>query len=130
MLGFWLFMETGALATPWIGHFEVEAAVPPGEAVFVLGTSEELGGDNPTRAVMLAPQGEGKWGGKLRLQTADGIYRYLIRKTGAEEYEDPKNAVLFGEPRVMREVEGGGKLNSRRWKERGSWKPPRFWTHR
>lgn len=109
MLGFWLLMETGALATPWIGHFEVEAAVPAGEAVFVLGMSEELGGDNPTRAVMLAPQGEGKWGGKLRLQTADGTFQYLARKTGAEAFEDPKNALFLEKPRDMREMEGGRK---------------------
>jgi len=126
MFGIWLSMESGALATPLMRHFEVEAAVPPGEAVFVLGTSEELGGGNPTQAVMLAPQGEGKWGGRVRLQTADGTFQYLIRKTGAEEFEDSKNAVFLGRPLGLREVGGGRKARRKELEGEGKLEAPKY----
>ena len=114
LCGFLLAVGTSAFAKGFVHVLEVKASVQPGEAVFVLGSGEELGGDNPTRAVLLAPQQDRKWGAKIRLlEGAGGTYRFLKRKTGAEDFEDPKNAVFLSEPRVMREVEGGRKPEAR-----------------
>ncbi len=80
----------------------------------MVGESKELGEGDPLRAVMLAPLGEGKWGGKIQMPLeTQGTYRFLKRKTGVEEFEDPANAVFLGKPRVMREVEGGRKAEAR-----------------
>ena len=76
----------------------------------MVGSAEELGAEDPLRAVMLAPQREGKWGGKVELPVGtEGTFRYIKRKVGAEEFEDPKNTVFLGEPRVLQEVKGGRK---------------------
>jgi predicted alpha/beta superfamily hydrolase len=76
----------------------------------VVGSAEELGAGDPLKAVMLAPLGEGKWGGKVELPVGtEGTFRYIKRKVGAEEFEDPKNTVFLGEPRVLQEVKGGRK---------------------
>ncbi|NBT90750.1 MAG: hypothetical protein EBT50_07990, partial [Verrucomicrobia bacterium] len=57
---------------PWgleaeVQEFSVEVRASPDEAVLVVGSAEELGTGDPLRAVMLAPQREGKWGGKVKL---------------------------------------------------------------
>ena len=110
-----------------VHEFSVEVRASPGEAVLVVGSAEELGAGDPLRAVMLAPQGEGKWGGKIRLpaETA-GTYQYLRRKTGAKDFEDPKNAVLLGKPRVMREVEGGRKAQFNQLAGKGKVEAPKY----
>lgn len=110
-----------------IQEFSLEVQVSLKEAVFVVGDAEELGAGNPLRAVMLAPQGEGQWGGKIRLPVATtGTYQYLKRKTGAEEFEDPANVVFLGKPRVMREVEGGRKPDAREVAGTGKLEIPRY----
>ncbi len=102
---------------PWclkaeVHEFSVEVRTSSDEAVLVVGSAEELGAGDPLKAVMLAPLGEGKWGGKVRLPAGTtGTYQYLKRRTGAEEFEDPKNAVFLGEPRVLQEVKGGRKAS-------------------
>ena len=101
--------------SPWcleaeVYEFSLEVGTSPDETVLVVGSAEELGAGDPLRAVMLAPQGEGRWGGKIELPTGtEGTYRFLRRKTGVEEFEDPKNGVFLGEPRGIRKVEGGRK---------------------
>ena len=107
--------------------FSVEAQVLPDEAVFVLGKAEELGAGDPLKAVMLAPQGEGKWGGKIRLpaETA-GTYQYLKRKTGVEEFENPNNAVFLEKPRGRREVEEGRELEAKKVEGRGKLQAPKY----
>ncbi len=111
--------------SPWcleaeVQEFSVEVRSSPDEAVLVVGSAEELGAGDPLRAVMLAPQGERKWGGKVQLPAGTtGTYQYLKRRTGAEEFEDPKNAVFLGEPRVLQEVKGGSRAGGRREGERG-----------
>lgn len=110
-----------------IQEFSLEVQVSLKEAVFVVGDADELGAGNPLRAVMLAPQGEGQWGGKIRLPAATtGTYQYLKRKTGAEEFEDPANAVFLGKPRVMREVEGGRKPEAREVAGNGKLEIPKY----
>ena len=97
-----------------IQEFSLEVQVSLKEAVFVVGDAEELGEGDPLRAVMLAPEGEGRWGGKIwLLPGTGGAYRFLKRKIGAEEFEDPANAVFLEKPRVMREVAGGRKPEAR-----------------
>ena len=93
----------------------------------MLGSQECLGGNHVTQAVMLAPQGEGKWGGKIRLPLGTaGTYQYLKRKTEAQEFEDPKNAVLLGKPRDMREVEGGKKARLKKLEGQGKLEAPKY----
>jgi len=107
-------------------EFSLEAQVAPDVAVFVLGEAEELGAGDPLKAVMLAPQVEGKWGGKIRLPAGTvGTYQFLKRKTGAEEFEDPKNAVLLGKPRDMREVEGGRRAQFQETNGQGKLEAPK-----
>ena len=97
--------------SPWcleaeVYEFSVEVGTSPDETVLVVGSAEELGAGDPLRAVMLAPQGEGRWGGKIELPAGtEGTYRFLRRKTGVEEFEDPANAVFLGKPQVLRGVE-------------------------
>lgn len=106
--------------------FETATAVESGESIFLLGTDECLGSDDVTQAVMLAPQGDGKWGGKIRLAVGTtGTYRYLKRKTGAEEFEDPANVVFVGKPRVMPEV-GGRKIEAREVEGKGKLEIPKY----
>lgn len=108
-------------------NFSIEVQASLGEAVFVVGPAEALGAGDPLRALMLAPQGEGKWGGKIWLPAGTtGTYQYLKRRTGAEEFEDPKNAVFLGEPRVLREVEGGKDLKASEVERRGELKAPKY----
>ena len=123
----------GLLALGWASVsakdlvFETATAVESGESIFLLGTHECLGRDDVTQAVMLAPQGDGKWGGKIRLTVGmRGTYRYLKRKTGAEEFEDPANVVFVGKPRVMPEVEGGRKIEAREVKGKGKQEIPKY----
>jgi len=93
----------------------------------VVGTAEAWGSGDPLRAVMLAPQGEGEWGGKIRLPVGTaGAYQYLKRKTGAEEFEDPKNAIFLEKPREMPEVEGGRKVQFKRLEGRGKLEAPKY----
>ena len=110
-----------------IHEFSLEAQVSPDEAVFVLGKHEDLGAGDLLKAVMLAPQGEGKWGGKIRLpvETA-GTYQYLKRKTGAEEFEDPENAVFLGKPQVMQEVKGDRKSEANKLEGQGKLETPKY----
>jgi len=109
-----------------VHEFSVEVRTSPDEAVLVVGSAEEFGAGDPLRAVMLAPQGEGEWGGKIRLPAGTvGTYQFLKRKTGAEEYEDPKNSVLLGEPRVTREVEGGRKAQFKELEGEGKLEAPK-----
>ncbi|MFM8653920.1 MAG: alpha/beta hydrolase-fold protein, partial [Verrucomicrobiota bacterium] len=110
-----------------IHEFSLEAQVSSDEAVFVLGKAQEFGAGDPLRAVMLAPLGDGKWGGKIRLPAGTGgTYQFLKRKTGVEEFEDPKNAVLLGEPRVTREVEGGRKAQFKELEGEGKLEAPKY----
>lgn len=117
---------------PWclqaeVHEFSVEVRASPDEAVLVVGSAEELGAGDHLRAVMLAPQGDGKWGGKIRLAVGTtGTYRYLKRKTGAEEFEDPANVVFVGKSRVMPEVEGGRKNEAREVKGKGKLEIPKY----
>jgi len=107
--------------------FEIDTAATPVEAIFLLGSHECLGGDDVTQSVMLAPQGEGKWGGKIRLPLGTaGTYQYLKRKTGAKDFEDPKNAVFLSEPRDMREVEGGKRIELKQVSGTGKMEEPKF----
>ena len=109
-----------------VHEFSVEVRTSPDEAVFVVGSAEELGAGDSLQAVMLAPQGEGKWGGKIRLPAGTvGTYQFLKRKTGAEEFEDPKNAVFLEKPRDMREVEGGRKARLKQLEEEGKLEAPK-----
>ncbi len=101
----------GGLASAEVQDFLVEAQTSEDEAVFVVGSANALGAEDPLRAVLLAPQKDGKWGARIRLPAESrGTYRYLKRKTGAEEFEDPENAVYLSEPRVMPEVDGGKRI--------------------
>ena len=117
---------------PWcleaeIHQFSIEVRTSPDEAVFVVGPAEELGAGDLLRAVMLAPQGEEKWGGKIRVPPGAGeTYRFLKRKTGAEEFENPANAVFLGKPRVMREVEGGRKAQFKELEGKGKVEAPKY----
>ncbi len=107
--------------------FEIDTAATPGEAVFLLGSQECLGGNHVTQAVMLAPQGEGKWGGRIRLSGGPtGTYQYLRRKTGAKDFEDANNAVFLSEPRVMREVKGGKRTELKQVSGTGKLEEPKF----
>ncbi len=93
----------------------------------VVGSAEELGAGDPLRAIMLAPLGDGKWGGKIRLPVVTaGTYQYLRRKTGAKDFEDPKNAVFLSEPRVMTEVEGGKRIELKQVSGTGKLEEPKF----
>jgi predicted alpha/beta superfamily hydrolase len=117
---------------PWcleaeVYEFSVEVGTSPDETVLVVGSAEELGAGDPLRAVMLAPQGESRWGGKIELPAGtEGTYRFLRRKTGVEEFEDPANAVFLGKPRVMREVEGIKKAQVRELKGEGKLEAPKY----
>jgi predicted alpha/beta superfamily hydrolase len=109
-----------------VHEFSVELRTAPDEAVLVVGSAEEFGAGDPLRAVMLAPLGDGKWGGKIRLPAGtEGTYQFLKRKTGAEEYEDPKNAVLLWEPRVMREAGGARKAQFKELEGQGKLEAPK-----
>ena len=117
----------GALAFAGVQEFAVEAQTSKDEAVLVMGCAEALGAEDPLRAVLLAPQKDGKWGAKIRLPVGlGGTFRYLKRKTGAEEFENPKNAVFLGEPRVMPEVQGGAKAQTRELEGRGRLEAPKY----
>lgn len=105
----------------------IPSQVADGEAVLVVGTAEAWGSGDPLQAVMLAPCGEGSWGGKIRWpQGTGGTFRFVKRKTGAEEFEDPANAVFLGEPRVMREVEGGRKAQFKKLEGKGKVEAPKY----
>lgn len=107
--------------------FEIVAQTDPGDAVFLRGSHESLGGNDTTQAVMLAPLGDGTWGGKIWLPAGTtGTYQYLKRRTGAEEFEDPANAVFLGKPRVMREVEGIKKAQVRELEGEGKLEAPKY----
>ena len=107
--------------------FEILTRTEPREAIFLLGSHESLGGDDVTQAVMLAPQGDGKWGGKIRLNVGmTGTYQYLKRRTGAEELEDLKNAVFLGEPQVLQEVKGGRKASLQASEGAGRLETPKY----
>jgi hypothetical protein len=70
---------------------------------------------------------EGKWGGKIRLPVGtEGTYQYLKRKTGAEEFEEPKTAVLLGKPRDMRKVRGGKKARLQKLEGQGKLEAPKY----
>ena len=108
-------------------EFQIESQAGRGEAIFLLGSNPELGAGDPLRAVMLAPQGEGTWGGKIELpEKTKGTYRFLKRKTGAEEFEDPKNAVFLGEPGDIREGKGGRKAQVTPLEGKGKLENPRI----
>jgi predicted alpha/beta superfamily hydrolase len=50
----------------------------------------------------------------------------LRRKNGAEEFEDPANAVFLGKPQVLPEVEGGKKAPVTRVEGCGKLEPPKY----
>jgi predicted alpha/beta superfamily hydrolase len=119
--------------SPWgleaeVQEFSVEVRSSPDEAVLVVGSAEELGAEDPLRAVMLAPQREGKWGGKVELPVGtEGTFRYIKRKVGAEEFEDPKNTVFLEKPQVLGEVVGGSRAQDRREVEgKGKLETPKY----
>jgi predicted alpha/beta superfamily hydrolase len=118
---------------PWLSwaaepqDFSVEVETSPDDVVLVVGSAEELGAEDPLRAVMLAPQREGRWGGKIWLSAGTtGTYQYLKRRTGAEEFEDPKNVVFLGEPRVLQEVKGGSKAQRKELNGEGKLETPKY----
>lgn len=117
---------------PWclkaeVHEFSVEVRTSSDEAVLVVGSAEELGAGDPLKAVMLAPLGEGKWGGKVELPVGvEGKYRFLKRKTGAEEFENPKNAVFLAESQNVREVKGDRKAQVIPLEGKGKLENPRY----
>ena len=126
-LGLGLLAIGGALASAEVQEFFVEAQTSKDEAVLVVGSAEALGAEDLLRAVLLAPQKDGKWAARIRLPAgSEGTYRYLKRKTGAEEFENPANAVFLGKPRVMREVEGGRKAQFKELEGKGKVEAPKY----
>jgi predicted alpha/beta superfamily hydrolase len=116
-----------AAASAQVEVFEITALAKTDEAVFLLGTSEPLGANEATKAVPLARQGDGQWGAKIMLPVGTGgSFRYLKRKTGAEEFEDPANVVFLGEPQVLGEGKGGKKANPMPVEGRGKLQTPKF----
>ena len=110
-----------------IVDFKTEAQTEKDEAIFLLGSIPELGAEDPLWAVMLAPPVDGKWGGKVELPVGTGgTYRFLRRKIGAEEFEDPKNVVFLGEPRVIPKVEGGKEPKARKVEGKGKLEAPKY----
>ena len=110
-----------------VQEFGLTVSTGPEEVVLVVGSADELGSGDSLRAVMLAPQGEGKWGGKILLPAGtEGIYRFLKRKTGAEEFEDPANAVFLGKLQSLPEVEGGKMVPVTRVEGRGKLEHPKY----
>jgi len=116
-----------AAASAQVEVFEITALAKTDEAVFLLGTSEPLGANEATKAVPLARQGDGQWGAKIMLPVGTGgSFRYLKRKTGAEDFEDPKNAVFLSEPRVMTEVKGGKRIELKQVSGTDKLEEPKF----
>lgn len=110
-----------------IVDFKTEAQTEKDEAIFLLGSIPELGAENPSRAVMLAPDGDGKWGGKVELPVGTGgTYRFLKRRIGAEEFEDSANAVFLGEPRDMQKGRGARKALAIEQQGRGKLEHPQY----
>jgi predicted alpha/beta superfamily hydrolase len=56
----------------------------------------------------------------------EGTYRFLKRKTGAEEFEDPANAVFLGKLQSLPEVEGGKMVPVTRVEGRGKLEHPKY----
>ena len=107
--------------------FQIKVQVGCDEAVFLVGSGLAIGAGDPLEAVMLAPLGEGKWGGKVELPVgAEGKYRFLKRKTGAEEFENPKNAVFLAESQNVREVKGDRKAQVIPLEGKGKLENPRY----
>jgi predicted alpha/beta superfamily hydrolase len=107
--------------------FGLTVSTGPEEVVLVVGSADEFGSGDSLRAVMLAPQGEGKWGGKILLPAGtEETYRFLKRKTGAEEFEDPANAVFLGKPQVLPEVERGKRAPVARVEGKGELEHPKY----
>lgn len=110
-----------------VQEFGLTVSTGPEEVVLVVGSADELGSGDSLRAVMLAPQGEGKWGGKILLPAGtEGTYRFLKRKTGAEEFEDPANAIFLGKPQVLPEVERGKMAPVARVEGKGELEHPKY----
>jgi predicted alpha/beta superfamily hydrolase len=67
-----------------------------GQSVFVLGNLPELGGNDVTRAVKLAPTAYPLWRATVSLPAnVSYSYRYLVRDDGPGRTSDPTNAVFI-----------------------------------